>query len=97
MAQTGDGAIGFKAYVGVFIFLAVTYLFLMPLFIISVIILCIIITYKVLHFFWYHHAPPGKRMRHGMLKGHLSQQYGTKEGTKIYHEIVKGLRKEGYR
>lgn len=42
-------------------------------------------------------APPGHRIKHGLLKGHLEQEYGTKEGGKLYKEMVRELHRKGYR
>jgi len=42
-------------------------------------------------------TPPGHRIKHGLLRGHLEQEYGTKEGGKLYKELVGELHRKGYR
>ena len=89
--------ISVKAYVGIFIFLAGAYLLFMEVFILAIFIIIIYVIYRITKASWMSKAPAGKRIKHGMLRGHLSQQYGTKEGNKVYKEMVKGLRDKGYR
>jgi len=84
-------------WVGLGILLVVTYYFVGWLFGLIVLLLIVYIIYRLYRWFERLSTPHGKRIRHGMLRGHLQQQYGTKEGDKVYKEIVGKLRKEGYR
>jgi len=55
------------------------------------------IIYRILKRVWRSRAPPGKRIRHDALRGHLQVKYGKNEGVRIYKDITKELKERGYR
>jgi hypothetical protein len=73
-----------------------TYFLAYPLFILMWVIIILYIVYR----FAYKPikrltTPKGMRIKHKMLKGYFTQKYGD-EGTQMYKETVKTLRKRGY-
>jgi len=84
-------------WVGLGIWLLLSYFLLPAFFYLTILIIIIWLFYILYRYLERRMAPPGKRIRHGPLRGHLQQEYGTKEGTKLYKEMVFSLRKKGYR
>lgn len=84
-------------YVGLGIWLLISYYFIPGLFYLTILILAIWLFYRLYRYLEHQMAPPGKRIKHGLLKGHLQQEYGIKEGSGLYKEMVSELRRRGYR
>lgn len=84
-------------YAGLIIGLAVTYFLVGWLFGLLVFLLILYIIYRIYRMVERMMTPHGRRIKHGLLRGHLTQEYGTKEGGKLYKEMVGELRKRGYR
>ena len=74
-----------------------SYLFLPPLFALLLILVIIYTCYRLYRWFEHHVAPPGKKIRHGALRGHLEENYGVKEGGRLYKDMVRELRHRGYK
>jgi len=79
------------------IWLIISYYLIPGLFWLSILFIIIWAFYRLYRFLEHQMAPPGKRIKHGLLRGHLEQEYGTKEGGKLYKEMTTALRKKGYR
>lgn len=79
------------------IWLALSYFLLNWAFWLSILAIVIYIIYVIKNIIERWMTPHGKRIKHGMLRGHLQNEYGTKDGGKIYKEIVGELRQRGYR
>lgn len=94
--ERGDG-IRLWLFVGAGVWLAISYYLLSWAFWLSILVLIVYILYRLYHFVERAMTPHGKRIRHGMLKGHLEAEYGTREGGKLYKEMVTELRRKGYR
>jgi CDP-diglyceride synthetase len=87
---------GLWAYVGVGIFLVVTYFLLPWAFNLGILVVILYIIWRLYDFIQRLRTPHGKRIKHGMLKSFLKNKYG-KDGTGVYKEMVKEMRKKGYR
>lgn len=77
--------------------LLVLYFILNPVFYVVLLFVIIWVIYKLYLLIERWMTPHGKRIKHGLLRGHLEAQYGTKEGNKLYKQTVTTLRKKGYR
>lgn len=86
-----------KLWAGIIIGMVVLYYLINWLFVLCLLLVIIYILYLVFRFLERQMTPHGKRIRHGALRGHLETEYGTKEGGKLYKEMVGELRKKGYR
>lgn len=84
-------------YLVIGIVLISTYYFLDWLFWLSILIIGLYVFYRFYRWLEHVMAPPGHRIKHGLLKGHLQQEYGTHEGRRLYKEMVGELRRKGYR
>lgn len=78
-------------------FLIAAYFLIPALFYLGVFIICLYILASVYRFIERKMAPPGHRIRHDALRGHLEHEYGTKEGRSLYKQMVKELRERGYK
>lgn len=87
---------GLWAYVGIGIFLVVTYFLLPWAFNLGILVVILYIIWRIYNFIQRILTPKGKRIKHGMLKSFLKNKYG-KDGTGVYKEMVKEMRKKGYR
>lgn len=77
--------------------LALAYFLIPPVFWLCILILIVYVVYRLYRLLERWMTPQGKRIRHGALKGHLEKNYGTREGSRLYKEMVGELRKKGYR
>ena len=84
-------------YVGVGIWLLISYYLLNWAFWLTLFFFIIYILYVIYRWIERLMTPKGHRIKHGMLRGHLQSEYGTREGGKLYKEIVSELRRKGYR
>jgi len=84
-------------FIVVGVFLTVLYFLLPWAFTLAVIIIAIYVIYWVVSKILMWNTPPGKRIKHGLLKAHLENKYGKKEGDGIYKQFVGELKKKGYR
>lgn len=87
----------FWTYVGLAIFLAITYFFFVPIFALSILIIILYVVYRLYNFIQRLRTPHGKRIKHRMLKSFLQGKYGDKDGTVIYRDMVRDLKGKGYR
>jgi hypothetical protein len=77
--------------------LAILYFSINWVFWLALLLIIVYIIYRAYRLIERWTTPKGHRIRHGMLRGHLEQEYGTHEGSKLYKEMVGELRKKGYR
>jgi len=84
-------------WVGLLIALIVAYYLVNWVFWLAVLAVVLWGCYTLYRFMQRLMTPHGKRIRHSALRGHLQQEYGTREGGKLYREMVSELRKQGYR
>ena len=84
-------------FIGLLIALVVAYYLVNWVFWLAILGIIIWLLYTLYRFIERMMTPHGKRIRHGALRGHLQEEYGTKEGGKLYREMVGELRKKGYR
>jgi predicted membrane protein len=86
----------FKWYIIIGIFLLITYFFFPVFFGLGVLFIILYITYRVYKIVQRFRTPHGKRIKHKLLHGYLTERYG-KEGNSIYKEMVQELKNKGYR
>jgi hypothetical protein len=84
------------SYALIGIFMAVTYFVFMPLFALALLILILYIVWRIYDFIQRMRTPHGKRIKHTLLRGYLSEKYG-RDGGNVYKDMVKELKKHGYR
>ena len=83
-------------YAVIGIFLVATYYLLQWLFDIAIFVIILYVIWRIYDFIQRLRTPHGKRIKHRMLKGYLTNKYG-KDGTNIYKDMVKEMKKSGYR
>lgn len=86
-----------KLWVGIVIGLIAVYYLLNPLFWVFALIFLFLILYRIYLLIERLSTPKGMRIKHGLLRGYLENEYGPKEGGKVYKEMVGEMRKRGYR
>ena len=84
-------------FIALGVFFLVTYYVIPVLFWLAVLIIIVYVLYRLYRLVERMMTPKGMRIRHGALRGHLEHEYGTREGRKLYREMVGELRKKGYR
>jgi len=83
--------------IAIVLFLVATYFLAGWLFGLSVFVIIVYVSYRIYRLIERLATPHGRRIKHGLLKGHLEAEYGTAQGKKLYKEMVGELRKKGYR
>lgn len=78
------------------IFLIATYYLIQWVFNLSIVIILVYVLYRFYDWYMRIHTPKGKRIKHKLLKSYLNQKYG-REGGNIYRDMVKEMKKNGYR
>lgn len=73
--------------------LAALYYFSAPLCYLCIIGIIMYFSYRL---YRKRRMPSGRRIHHGLLRGHLTQKYGDEEGERLYKQFVKELQRKGY-